>query len=196
MAIYVCDNPPPPGNYGRFQVYVDRGRTIGRVPNPLEGVRVKNAPEFANTRKYADLLATASPLASAVHRTLPANRKRTHYQQLAGMAIQWLKEAKTVLEVQLLLQEAAELIRRELKRKRAQELVAERKKCRKAVVAIPTFFVPETGKSFKGKGAITVVSISVERSGIQRISRKKKKDRFLHRSSLLCTLFPISYKWA
>lgn len=136
MAIYVCDHPPPPGNYGILQVYIDRGRTIARVPNPLDGKRVKNAPEFASTRKYAELLAVASPLASAAHRTLPATRQRVHYQRLAGKAIQWLKEGKSAEEVQLLLIEAVEEIRKELKQQRIETLIELRKACRKSVFSI------------------------------------------------------------
>lgn len=128
MAIFTGDHPPPPGNYGRFQVYIDRGRTIGRVPNPLKRKRVKTAPEFANTRKYADLLATASPLASAAHRSLPSNRQRTHYQQLAGKAIQWLKQGKSAAEVQILLLEAAEVICKGLTPEKSQPSIKQRRK--------------------------------------------------------------------
>lgn len=162
MAIYVSDNPPPPGNYGRYQVYIDRGRTIGRVPNPLSGGRVKNAPEFANTRKYASLLAAASPLASAIHRTLPVNRTRAHYQQLAGKAIQWLKDGKTTEEVQLLLQEAADLMRITLKNQQIQEGIAERKKGRKR------------RKEWKRMGTVSVISLPVVHRS-KPISLKKRR---------------------
>lgn len=142
MAKYVCENPPPPGNYGLIQVYIDRGITCARVPNPLEGERVKSAPEFANTRKHAGLFAQAAPLAAVVHRTLPENRQRTHYQKLAGKAYQWLKAGKSREEVQLLLPEAAEEMRKELKQQRIKALIAERRKERKPVFSIPAVAIP------------------------------------------------------
>lgn len=114
MAKYVIPNPPPPGNYGVINVYIDRGITVARMRNPLSSSRVKTAPEFAGLRRYSDWLAIASPLASAAHRTLPENRRRKHYQQLAGKAIQWLKEGKSIAEVKALLTQAAAVISREL----------------------------------------------------------------------------------
>ncbi|GGH77140.1 hypothetical protein HNQ91_004195 [Filimonas zeae] len=178
MAIYVCDNPPPPGNYGRYQVYIDRGRSIGRVPNPLDSGRVKNAPEFANTRKHAALLAKAAPLASAAHRTLPDNRKRTHYQQLAGMAIQWLKQDKQEAEIQLLLQEATALMRRQLKRQKVQELLAERKKDGKRVFALPSPVVPERGGGEKRVASATVASAPVLLRRLHPLRSKKRRTGF------------------
>lgn len=145
MAIYVCENPPAPGNYGMLQVYKDRGRTIARVRNPLTRRRVKSAPEFANTRKYADLLVLASPLASAAHRTLPEGRQRTHYQQLTGKAIQWLKKGKSVADVQLLLEEAVEEIRKQLKQQRIQTLLQLRRAGRKAVFTVPAIAQSQPG---------------------------------------------------
>ncbi|BAV06041.1 hypothetical protein SAMN05421788_106112 [Filimonas lacunae] len=133
MAKYVCESPPVPGNYGIIQVYKRQGVTIARVRNPLCGKRVQTAPEFAGTRKYAQLLAIASPLASAVHQALPANRQRSHYQQLAGKAIQWLKEGKSEVEVRVLLQEAAEDIRSVLQPQRLKTGKARRSVRKKSV---------------------------------------------------------------
>lgn len=147
MAIYVCENPPAPGKYGILQVYKDRGRTIARIYNPLSGERVNTAPEFANTRKHAAWLAIASPLASAAHRTLPAGRQRAHYQQLAGKTIQWLKEGKSPAEVQLLLLEAVEDIRKELKQQRLQVLWKQRKSVSRSTFSMSAFAVLKaTGK--------------------------------------------------
>lgn len=137
MAIYVCDNPPPPGIYGPLRIYKDRGRTIACTYHPLDGDRVKHAPEFAGTRKHAAFLAQAAPLASAAYSTLPAARKRAHYQQLAGKAIQGLKAGKSVAEVHELLLEAVEAIRREWKREKIQALPGQRKTSRKPVFCLP-----------------------------------------------------------
>ncbi|BAV09595.1 hypothetical protein SAMN05421788_1011031 [Filimonas lacunae] len=147
MAKWVCDNPPAPGMYGLMQVYKRQGVTLGRVHNPLCGKRVKAAPEFAGTRKYADLLAIASPLASAVHRTLPENRQRCHYQMLAGKAIQWLKEGKSETETHVLLLEAAEVIRKELKPQKIK--VRSKKKAeRKPAFCIQLRITPSVSSRF------------------------------------------------
>lgn len=142
MAKYVCENPPLPGNYGSLQVYIDRGITCARVPNPLCGKRVKTAPEFANTRKYAAVLAIASPLASAAHNTLPASRQRAHYHKLVGKAVQWVKAGKSADEIQVLLTDAADSIRKELKSKRIKALIHQKKKGRKPVFSIPAATIP------------------------------------------------------
>ncbi|SIS98194.1 hypothetical protein SAMN05421788_102471 [Filimonas lacunae] len=136
MAKYVCENPPAPGMYGKLQVYIREGITLGRIPSPLCRKRVKTAPEFAKTRKYAELLATASPLASEVHKMLPVNRERKHYQLLAGKAIQWLKEGRTVEEVRVLLVEAGEMVRRELEPKNIKTSLRRRITCRKSSMHI------------------------------------------------------------
>jgi hypothetical protein len=94
---------------------------------------VKTAPEFAGTRKHAALLAMASPLASAAYRTLPVGKQRAHYQQLAGRVMQWLRQEKSLEQIQLLLQEAVEAVRTVLKRQRVLALIAQKKKVRKPV---------------------------------------------------------------
>jgi hypothetical protein len=142
MAKYMCENPPLPGNYGSLQVYIDRGITCARVRNPLCGRRVKTAPEFANTRKYAAVLAIASPLASAAHNTLPASRQRAHYHKLVGKAVQWVKAGKSADEIQVLLTEAATAIRKELKKQWIKALIHQKKKGRKPVYSIPAATTP------------------------------------------------------
>lgn len=127
MAIYTCENPPPAGRYGPLRIYKSKGRTIACMANPLSGERVKHAPEFANTRKHAELLAIASPLAAAAYSTLPDGRKRTHYQQLAGKAIHWLKADKNVAEVQILLQRAAAAIAKTFEEQQIPRLIASEK---------------------------------------------------------------------
>lgn len=168
MAKYVCENPPPPGNYGILQVYISKGITCVRVPDTLDGKRVKTAPEFANTRKHASLFAQAAPLAAVVHRTLPMNKQRAHYQLLAGKAYQWLKAGNTPEEVHLLLLEAAELIRKALNRERVKAFLAERKKGSKQV-----FVIPEAGRI--GENVLPHILLSPEGSRMHIRSHIRKK---------------------
>lgn len=94
--------------------YIANGEGLVRASNPLSSVRVKEAPEFAGLRRYADWLKVASPMAAEAYKALPATRKRTHYQKLTGKAIHWLKQGKTREEATALLAEEITLITREL----------------------------------------------------------------------------------
>lgn len=88
--------------------YVADGEGRVRVSNPPEAKRVKKAASFSVLRRYADYLKLASPLASAMHKKLPAGKQRHHYQRLAGVAIRGMKAGEDMdAVVQLLEQEAA-----------------------------------------------------------------------------------------
>lgn len=113
MAIFVGE-PPFVGTRGGITIYKVNGQYRVRRCNRLNRKRVKTAPEFTGLRRYAHWLKMASPLASAIYATLPANRQRKHYQQLTGKAIQWLQEGLSVNTIAERLQEAAVCIRRQL----------------------------------------------------------------------------------
>ena len=67
-----------------------------RQKSSLSGKRVKKDPAFAETMKYAKLLAIASRIGSVVYRSLPKEkRERKLYQQLTGRAMQLLKKGMT-----------------------------------------------------------------------------------------------------
>jgi len=56
------------GTHGDACFYKMDGQYYVRKKSSLSGKRVKQAPSFALTRVYADLLAQASRLAAAVYR--------------------------------------------------------------------------------------------------------------------------------
>lgn len=101
-------------NDGNVCFYVACGEGRVRANRPPASRRVKTAPEFAGLRNYANLLKLASPLASAMHKTIPKGRQRHHYQRLTGVAIQAMKAGKSRKEVEVLLQQEVALIGREI----------------------------------------------------------------------------------
>ncbi|BAV08745.1 hypothetical protein SAMN05421788_101202 [Filimonas lacunae] len=115
---------------GGVNFYIANGQGLARISNPLSSKRVKTAPEFAGLRRYADLLKTASPLASAVYKTLPAGKKRRDYQKLAGKALLLLKAGHTPeetlqqlhIEANAMCQETIPACAKPKKKKRLQKL--------------------------------------------------------------------------
>ncbi|NII27370.1 hypothetical protein HB364_19935 [Pseudoflavitalea sp. X16] len=92
--------PPITGTIGPVCIYKMYGKYFMRTASSLTGKRVKKDPAFRKTMQYAGLLAKASRIASAVYRTLPADRKQhSLYRKLTGEAMTWLKEEWTVEEV-------------------------------------------------------------------------------------------------
>lgn len=146
MAKYVCDNPPAPGKHGIILVYDCRGiRCARKIRNAKRhSRRVKTAPEFANTRKESNVMKTASPLASAVHRLLPENCTRAHFQRLNKMAMQLLREGKAVEDITPLLAKEGEAICKELTGQKIHALSGQRKN------GVSVFSFPVTDKPFTG----------------------------------------------
>jgi len=95
--------------------YVADGQGRARVSNPPEAKRVKKTAAFAGFRRYSDYLKQASPLASAMHKKLPAGRQRHHYQRLAGVAIRGMKAGVSIEGVIQLMQKESELIAGEIR---------------------------------------------------------------------------------
>ncbi|MDR6341905.1 hypothetical protein HNQ91_004982 [Filimonas zeae] len=118
MAIFTGE-PPFVGTRGGITIYRCGGQWRVRRCNRLCTKRVKTSAEFAGLRRYAHWLAIAAPLAAEVYRTLPDCRKRSHYQRLAGKAIQYVKDGKSSEDVMLLLLDEAAVIGRELQPEKA-----------------------------------------------------------------------------
>lgn len=92
------------GTIDNICFYEMNGKGYARISNPLSSKRVKTAPEFEGTRRHAALLQQASPIACAVYKTLPKEKRNaTHRRRLTGTAIQMLKKGNTiaVIETQL-----------------------------------------------------------------------------------------------
>lgn len=95
--------------------YEMHGKGYVRTSNPLSRERVKTAPEFAGTRRYADYLKTASPVASALYKTLPKDKRQPAQRYaLTGLGITLLKAGKTVTEMEALLAQETEQMREAL----------------------------------------------------------------------------------
>ncbi len=68
------------------------GRYYMRSRSSLTGKRVKTDPAFYNTMKYADLMATASPIASKVYALVSLQHRINNLcRKITGEAITWLK---------------------------------------------------------------------------------------------------------
>lgn len=95
--------------------YEMNGKGYARISNPLSSSRVKTAPEFAGTRRHAALLQQASPIACAVYKTLPKEKRNaTHRRKLTGTAIQMLKQGNTITVIETQLQADALLMLAEM----------------------------------------------------------------------------------
>ncbi|MBS1566193.1 MAG: hypothetical protein JST39_17550 [Bacteroidetes bacterium] len=86
----------PPTWYGtRYGVcvYKSRGENLVRKASSLDGKRVKTAPEFKNTRIWAERMKEAARLAGAVYDMLPPSRRKFRFfRKLTGQAMRLLKE--------------------------------------------------------------------------------------------------------
>lgn len=83
------------GTHGDACFYKMDGQYYVRKKSSLSGKRVKQAPSFALTRVYADLLAQASRLAAAVYRPLPREQKKLAlYRAMTGEALRMLKQGE------------------------------------------------------------------------------------------------------
>ena len=72
-----------------YQLYEEY---YARRKSTLSGKRVKKDPAFKETMHYAELLAVASKIASAIYSKLPSEQKsRKKYQAMTGKAMQLLK---------------------------------------------------------------------------------------------------------
>ena len=80
--------------------YKLNGKFYARRASTLSRKRVKNAPAFALTRKYASLMAEASKLAAEVYRPIPrSKRKHALYRAMTGQAMALLKKGVDKAEV-------------------------------------------------------------------------------------------------
>jgi hypothetical protein len=84
------------GTWGDTCFYEMDGKYLMRRKSSLSGKRVKRDPAFALTRIYAGLLAQASPIASAVYRKMPRDKRRhAQYREMTGAAQHMLKQGMT-----------------------------------------------------------------------------------------------------
>lgn len=109
--------------------YVADGQGRARVSNPPDAKRVKKALAFAGFRRYSDYLKQASPLASAMHKKLPAGRQRHHYQRLAGVAIRGMKAGGSMEVVMELMEKEMELIGEEIREGKVTAVVHGEQTC-------------------------------------------------------------------
>ena len=105
MAKYKGDIIPPfTGTQYGICIYKRCGQYCVRTKSSLTGERVKKSPEFRRTRQYAGWLGTASRIASAIYRQVPAAIKQfAFFRALTGEAMQLLKAGKSVPEAQKIL---------------------------------------------------------------------------------------------
>ncbi len=99
---------PPPfyGTRNGICTYKMYGNDYMRTASSLTGKRVKEDPVFKSTMAWAQRLAAASKLASAVYAMLPNYRRKFRlYRKLTGKSMQLLKAGKGIGEavVELLL---------------------------------------------------------------------------------------------
>lgn len=88
------------GNVAGICYYKMNGKYYARRKSTLSRKRVKNAPAFALTRKYASLMAEASKLAAAIYRPIPrSRRKHALYRAMTGQAMTLLKRGMDKAEV-------------------------------------------------------------------------------------------------
>lgn len=81
------------GCFGNICFYRLHGRFYARMKSSLSGKRVKRDIAFRNTMQYAEWLANASKISSAIYRSFPQEKKgRKVYQLLTGKVMQMLRE--------------------------------------------------------------------------------------------------------
>jgi len=115
------ERPSYYGTYDGICVYRMHGGDFMRSASSLTGERVKTKAEFKNTMAWAQLLKTASRLASAVYAMLPSSRrKHPFYRKLTGHAMKLLKEGRTEGEVVVALMIAIKLPPRKPKKVRTK----------------------------------------------------------------------------
>ena len=84
--------PPFTGTRGPVTIYYMFGKYYMRSRSSLTGERVKTDPVFYSMMKYADLMATASPIASKVYAWVPLQYKsRKLFNKINGEVMTWLK---------------------------------------------------------------------------------------------------------
>ena len=121
---------PPPfyGTRDGICTYKMYGADFMRTASSLTGKRVKEDPVFKNTMAWAQRLAIASKLASAVYAMLPNYRRKFRlYRKLTGKAIQLLKAGKDIGEIVVEL-----LLFVRLPKKKARKITGERTRMRLA----------------------------------------------------------------
>jgi hypothetical protein len=92
------------GTIGNISYYEIGDRTFARSKSSLTRARVLEDREFEKTRKYAGDLATASRIASAVYKALPADIKgRWIFRAITGDAASLIYAGKPEQEVKDLL---------------------------------------------------------------------------------------------
>lgn len=95
------------GTRGDLCFYEMDGKHLVRRKSTLSGKRVKHDPAFALTRVYADLMAQASRIASAVYRTIPRHeRQHVLYLTMTGAAQRMLKQGVAAADISTRLQQA------------------------------------------------------------------------------------------
>src|SRR5690348_12484486 len=78
---------PFSGTIGNLTFYQSKGRTLVRTKGSVTRKRVLESREYATTRQYANKLALASRIASAVYRALPEDRRaRWVFRTITGDA--------------------------------------------------------------------------------------------------------------
>lgn len=92
------------GTYNGLCFYCMNGKYYVRASNPLSRKRVLTDAAFAGTRRYAQWLAEASPIAAAIYRSVPVEkRQKGLYRTITGKALLLLKAGVAGAEVKALL---------------------------------------------------------------------------------------------
>lgn len=92
------------GTYNGLCFYSMNGKYYVRASSPLSRKRVLTDSAFAGTRRYAQWLAAASPIASAIYREVPLEKRHKNlYRTITGKALLLLKAGVEAAEVRVLL---------------------------------------------------------------------------------------------
>src|SRR4029078_11670848 len=86
------DHPLPfVGTKHGLVVYKMRGKYYVRTKSTLSGKRVKKSAAFKKTMEWANLLGTASKIASKIYSQLK-EKNHEHYRRLTGKVMKLLKD--------------------------------------------------------------------------------------------------------
>ena len=92
--------PPFTGTIDGICVYKMRGRFYLRAKSSLSAERVKNAPEFEQTRVHAALLGKASKIGSVLYSELSRKqKKKSTYRWITGQVMTMLKNGMEEEEI-------------------------------------------------------------------------------------------------
>lgn len=95
--------------------YKMNGEYYARISNPLTARRVKHDPAFAGLMQYAQAMKKACPMASALYKTLPEDKRTNALRRsLIGVGIDLFRKGVGEERVYEILAEAVEVLRKEM----------------------------------------------------------------------------------